>query len=82
MQNFGVTNKEHYGMLWYFLEWSIATLEIGPWLWRPAVLVKTIGLGGVLSLRGLIKPALGHLFILRNGSFTLISSKDNNKFIK
>ena len=24
MQNFGVTTKEHYGMLWYFLEWSIA----------------------------------------------------------
>ena len=23
MQNFGVTIKEHYGMLWYFLEWSI-----------------------------------------------------------
>ena len=23
MQNFGATNKEHYGMLWYFLEWSI-----------------------------------------------------------
>ena len=23
MQNFGVTNEEHYGMLWYFLEWSI-----------------------------------------------------------
>ena len=23
MQNFGVTNKEHDGMLWYFLEWSI-----------------------------------------------------------
>ena len=22
MQNFGVTNKEYYGMLWYFLEWS------------------------------------------------------------
>ena len=20
---FGVTNKEHYGILWYFLEWSI-----------------------------------------------------------
>ena len=20
---FGVTNKERYGMLWYFLEWSI-----------------------------------------------------------
>ena len=24
MQNFGATNKEHYGMLWYFLERSIA----------------------------------------------------------
>ena len=23
MQNLGVTNKENYGMLWYFLEWSI-----------------------------------------------------------
>ena len=23
MQNFGVTKKEHYSMLWYFLEWSI-----------------------------------------------------------
>ena len=23
MQNFVVTNKEHYGMLWYFLEWSM-----------------------------------------------------------
>ena len=28
MQNFGVTNKEHYGMLWYFLEWSIASILI------------------------------------------------------
>ena len=26
MQNFGVTNKEHYGMLWYFLQWSIHVL--------------------------------------------------------
>ena len=23
LQNFGVTNKEYYGMLWYFLQWSI-----------------------------------------------------------
>ena len=21
----GMTNKEHYGMLWYFLEWSMGT---------------------------------------------------------
>ena len=27
MQNFGVTNKEYYGMLWYFLEWSIVTQQ-------------------------------------------------------
>ena len=27
MQNLGVTNKEHYGMLWYFLEWSIKVSE-------------------------------------------------------
>ena len=26
MQNFGVTNKEYYGMLWYFLCWSIALI--------------------------------------------------------
>ena len=23
LHNFGLTNREHYGMLWYFLEWSI-----------------------------------------------------------
>ena len=28
MQNFGVSTKEHYGMLWYFLEWSIPS----PWV--------------------------------------------------
>ena len=22
---FGVTNQRHYGMLWYFLEWSMVT---------------------------------------------------------
>ena len=25
---FGVTNKEHYGMLWYFLEWSILVRNV------------------------------------------------------
>ena len=28
MQTFGVTHKKHYGMLWYFLEWSIALREL------------------------------------------------------
>ena len=27
MQNFGATIKKHYGMLWYFLEWPIATRD-------------------------------------------------------
>ena len=27
MQNFWATNKEHYGMLWYFLEWLIHSDE-------------------------------------------------------
>ena len=27
-QNFGVTNKEHYGMLWYFLKWSVMFVEL------------------------------------------------------
>ena len=27
-QNFGVTNKEHYGKLWYFLEWSIMSYYV------------------------------------------------------
>ena len=27
MQYFGMTKKEHYGMLWYFLEWSITVHE-------------------------------------------------------
>ena len=27
MQNLGVTNKEHYGMLWYFLESTIPVLR-------------------------------------------------------
>ena len=26
MQNFGMTNKKYYGVLWYFLEWSIMQL--------------------------------------------------------
>ena len=26
----GVTNKEHYSMLWYFLEWSIKQICVEP----------------------------------------------------
>ena len=30
MQHFGATNKEHYGIIWYFLEWSIALFTDTP----------------------------------------------------
>ena len=39
MQNFGVTNKEYYGMLWYFLEWSIISRKKK---WRGD-LTETVG---------------------------------------
>ena len=32
----GVTNKEHYSMLWYFLEWSIQTWSYGQGQLPPA----------------------------------------------
>ena len=32
MQNFGVTNKEYYGILRYFLEWSIGEIEVASYL--------------------------------------------------
>ena len=28
MQSFGVINKEHYGMFWYFLEWLITLMSL------------------------------------------------------
>ena len=33
MQNFGVTSKEYYGMLWYFLEWSIENVSLVCKVW-------------------------------------------------
>ena len=34
MLNFGVTNKQHYGMLWFFLEWSIGISIKGLFTWK------------------------------------------------
>ena len=34
MLNFGVTNKQHYGMLWFFLEWSIGISIKGVFTWK------------------------------------------------
>ena len=43
MQNIGVTSKEHYGMLWYFLEWSIGSeLCSSRWINVVKTTVKTV----------------------------------------
>ena len=36
---FGVTNKEHYGMLWYFLESSIPVLRHCGSSWHNALII-------------------------------------------
>ena len=36
-QKFGATNKDHYGMLWYFLEWSIYRLRFSASLFQSKV---------------------------------------------
>ena len=57
MQNFGVTNKEYYGMLWYFLEWSIERCARS----RPKKQAKTYN-KGFLNHHTLINYTLGYLF--------------------
>ena len=64
MQNFGVTIKEHYGMLWYFLEWSIAVLFIALSCLINVSIFKTLGgvymTPGRLSRRGEFTPVPSH----------------------
>ena len=48
MRNFGVTNKEHYGMLWYFLEWSIKFP--GAYLFQTHLRGSLIDLGDLFNL--------------------------------
>ena len=43
MQNFGVTNKEHYGMLWYFWSGQFTSLE-GEGNWAEITFAKTPGI--------------------------------------
>ena len=57
MQNFGVTNKEYYGMLWYFLEWSIERCARS----GQKKLTKTYNTG-FPNHSTLINYALGYLF--------------------
>ena len=46
MQHFGATNKEHYGIIWYFLEWSIALFTD-----TPAIL-NLFDLGSIMACPG------------------------------
>ena len=57
MQNFGVTNKECYGMLWYFLEWSVEGYARS----GPKKLTKTYN-KGFPNHSTLINYAVGYLF--------------------
>ena len=54
MQNLGVTNKEHYGMLWYFLEWSIQRLP-------PTIISHLLQVGDLISCCLLQWSGVSHL---------------------
>ena len=66
MQNFGVTNKEHYGMLWYFLEWSIQSWPyfwhvVSPFCWQSLSKFRRQYLSNHAQLDWMIE---GHHFII------------------
>ena len=56
MQNIGVTNKQYYGMLWYFLEWSVESRARS----GPKKLTKTYN-KGFPNHSTLINYAVGYL---------------------
>ena len=58
MQSLGVSNKEHYGMLRYFLEWSIQSITHGP---RKSVRIDQVSHG-----------VTGHLSQLLTINFSLL----------
>ena len=60
MQNFGVTNKEHYGMLWYFLELAMGKCTHEPFPAKLILHTKHVALH---------EPALGliRVFITSRG---------------
>ena len=49
MQNFGVTKKEHHGMLKYFLEWPIGTLYKRGYLKLIGTLIIVPVYGSILT---------------------------------
>ena len=60
MQNFGVTNKEYYGMLWYFLEWSIVIVRSVVTLMSGVTVMK------VVTLISVVTASLMKFFALNN----------------
>ena len=80
MQNIGVTNKEHYGMLWYFLEWSIECFHL-----RGQHLCKFIRTKESVRIRKEFnsqKIGLGHQhgrrFIVWDTNMAAVTSCENN----
>ena len=57
MQNFGVTNKEHYGMLWYFLEWSMATAQVVRFSFCDVTMAKLIRINKLPSSTPPLSPS-------------------------
>ena len=55
MQNVEVKNKEHYGMLWYFLEWPIESLRANYLLYQLTCCVNHLYSSSLLSN---IRPSL------------------------
>ena len=76
MQNFGATNKEYYGMLWYFLEWE------GNWS-RKRVPQLFLGsfLGTCRSAIGLQKHSQKSLQRLTRPSLFLVSKVVNSSLL-
>ena len=58
MQNLGVTNKEHYGMLWYFLEWSIKVALPSIFVATPSIFESLILQQISLCFKSVITHAL------------------------
>ena len=63
MQNFGVRNKEHYGMLWYFLEWSIVVyyISLGGGVYSY---LRSIGMGHRIEYGFRVPPPLNRVLFL------------------
>ena len=81
MQNFGVTNKEHYGMLWYFLEWSIVaklrhSIPLRPLLNIYQALINPYLYYGICAWGSAPKTYLNKILLIKKRALRLIYFTD------